>query len=259
MGARRLLPRVLGIAAAVLIAMACSSADGDAGRVCEPGAEIYCRCENLEEGSQFCKDDGTGYERCEPCFDDYDTDGDYGFPEDDGSPTPNRDAGRDGNSAGCGNGAVDPGESCDDGNDVADDGCDACVAGGNPLGGSVCPGVTVHLWDAPFTLIGSTQNASTAHTGLECNGETGSGSPDRVYSIVSHVSGMLHVRVESATFATALFVRPTCDDVFSQSGCTLTDQLETPVRADTPLALTVDGAGNNQRGDFTLRFEVTPD
>lgn len=257
----RLVNRLLLVALSVVIAVACSNTSGDGKEVCEPGAEVYCRCENLEEGSQFCKDDGTGYERCEPCFDDYEEDGDYGFPEDDGSPGPRRDASSDAASdapvTSCGNDSIDEGESCDDGNDVADDGCDACVAGGNPIGGSVCPGVTVHLWSAAFTLNGSSQNASTAHTGLECDGETGSASPDRVYTLVPHVSGTLRVAVESAGFATALYVRESCDDPLDQIACSLSDTLDVEVRADEPVYLTVDGKGGNQKGDYVLRLSIT--
>ncbi len=242
------------------LAVACSSAAGDAsGQECKPGAEVYCRCENLDEGSQFCKDDGSGFERCEPCFDDYELDGDYGFPEDDGSPPPRRDAGSDANATTCGNGVVEQGESCDDGNAVDDDGCARCVAGGNPLSGSVCPGVAVHLWDAPFTLVGSSADASTAHTGIECNGETGMNSPDRVYALVPHASGRIQVEVVSAAFATALYARSKCAEVSDQTqlACTLGTSFDIPnVTADKPVYLTVDGAGTNQKGDFTLKLTL---
>jgi len=249
----KLLLAALGIA----IVVACSSGGAEGSQTtCEPGAEIYCRCENLDEGSQLCKDDGSGYERCEPCFDDYDQDGDYGFPEDDGSPG-RRDAGPDAES-GCGNGVVDEGESCDDGNGVEGDGCDACVAGGNPLGGSVCPGVTVHLWTEPFQLRGSSQDASTAHTGIECNGVTGESSPDRVYGIVPHATGTLRITVESAAFETALYARTRCDDVGSQTACSLEDTLDLEVTANEPVYLTVDGNGPSQRGAFELRLALVP-
>lgn len=240
------------------IAMACSSGDASTNTICEPGAEVYCRCENLDEGSQFCRDDGSGFDRCEPCFDDFEEDGDYGFPEDDGSPPVRRDAGGDAAASICGNATVEPDETCDDGNDVADDGCDACVAGGNPIGGSVCPGVSVHVWSLPVVVAGSTQNASTAHVGLECEGETGEGSPDRVYTLVPHTSGTLRISIEDAAFATALYARSDCNDVSGQFACALTSSLELQVVAGESVYLTVDGAGINRKGDYTLRLTPVP-
>lgn len=250
----------------VAVAVACSSgnADDKSNETCEPGAEIYCRCENLDEGSQFCKDDGSGYERCEPCFDDYEEDGDYGFPEDDGSPPPPRDAGRDAadtRTDSCDNGTVDDGESCDDGNQVADDGCDRCVAGGNPLSGSVCPGVVVHLWGAPYQLAGSTSAASPAHTGIQCDGQTGGGSPDRVYALVPHAAGSIRVEVVSSSFETALYARTKCDEVSdaTQVACTLGTTFDIPnVTADKTVYLTVDGNGANKKGDYTLQLTLVP-
>ncbi len=245
----------------VVVAVACSSgnADGPGSQACKPGAEIYCRCENLDEGSQFCRDDGSGYDRCEPCFDDFEEDGDYGFPEDDGSPPPPRDAGRDTSTDRCKNGVVEDGESCDDGNDDPSDGCDRCVAGGNPLRGSVCPGVVVHLWAAPFTLAGSTQNASSAHTGIQCDGETGASSPDRVYALVAHAAGSIRVEVVSASFKTALYARTRCEEVTdgSQIACTLGSALDIPnVTANETVYLTVDGNGTNKKGDFALQLTL---
>ncbi len=250
----RLAPGLLAAAWSVLTAIACSSANAVEDKVCEAGKEYYCRCKNLDEGSQICRADGMGYDACEPCYDDYETDGDYGFPEDD------EDAGSDAKSdaprPGCGNRQVDPGESCDDGNSDPDDGCDRCVAGGNPRTGTACPGITVHLWDEPFEISGTTANAGNAHTGLECDGETGGNSPDRVYTLIPHRTGTLRIERVEADFNAVLYTRPTCDDPLSQTACSR-DQSAMTVTVDTaeePVVVTVDGAGTGAKGTYTLRF-----
>lgn len=246
-------PYLLTASLTVLAAIACSSENAADDKVCEPGKEYYCRCKNLEEGSQFCRADGMGYEACEPCYDDYETDGDYGFPEDDEDAG---DAKSDAPKPGCGNRQIDPGESCDDGNNNPDDGCDQCVAGGDPLTGTACPGVTVHLWDEPFEISGSSANAGNAHTGLECDGETGSGSPDRVYTLIPHRTGALRIERVSADFNAVLYTRSKCDDVLTQTACSR-DQTAMTVTIDTaekPVIVTVDGAGNDKKGAYTLRF-----
>ena len=250
--------------AATALAVACSSAPAAPDQACTPKSEAYCRCENLDEGSQICRDDGSGYEPCEPCSDEVPPD----FPpyrRPDASATndastsadADRDASQSPDSSTCGNGAVDDGESCDDGNDIADDGCDGCVAGGNPLDGSVCPGVVVHLWEAPYVLDGSTADASFAHTGIDCDGETGENSPDRVYALVPHHAGSIRVELLASNFDAALFGGTRCDEVDeeTQTACSLDGTMQLPnVEPDKPVYLTVDGAGASQKGTYTLRL-----
>ena len=62
MRARSFPYRLASAAALLVLALACSSEPAAEGNdVCEPGKEYYCRCKNLDEGSQFCRADGKGY------------------------------------------------------------------------------------------------------------------------------------------------------------------------------------------------------
>jgi cysteine-rich repeat protein len=83
----------------------------------------------------------------------------------------------------CGDGAVQPGEQCDDGNQVSLDGCSPACTIDAP---ETCPGALISLSPAGFkfsgSLIGKSQDLKTG-----CSG----GKPDLVYAVVPTASGTL--------------------------------------------------------------------
>jgi hypothetical protein len=56
----------LGIlAVAIGLVSACSSKAADtSGKLCTPGAYVYCRCEDRSEGTKLCHDDGAAFDDC---------------------------------------------------------------------------------------------------------------------------------------------------------------------------------------------------
>jgi cysteine-rich repeat protein len=128
--------------AAALLVAGCSE-DG-AASVCDPGATQFCACPGGVEGAQACSDDGTRWEACDcgGADADADVDGDAGADTDvDGGADADVEveADADADTGGetdadvdddegettpvCGNGIVETGEQCDDGNTVQADGC----------------------------------------------------------------------------------------------------------------------------------------
>jgi len=80
------------------LAAACSDGDTVDPNGCTPGEQSSCACPGGADGVQVCSSDGTSFGTCD-C----------------------------GGTNTCGNGALDLGEECDDGNTVTDDGCtNAC-------------------------------------------------------------------------------------------------------------------------------------
>src|SRR5688572_165874 len=56
----------LGFLAAVV--MACGQeSNAKAERICTPDAYVFCRCQDRQEGTKHCKEDGVSFEECLPC------------------------------------------------------------------------------------------------------------------------------------------------------------------------------------------------
>jgi len=113
----------LGLAA--LFAQACSGEPNtNPGGRCVPGATNACVCAGGLEGVQVCNATGDGYAPCDCGMTSGSGGNGGGGGMGGGTPTcvPGGSA-----DVACGNGMVDPGEECDDGNCVADDQCsDKC-------------------------------------------------------------------------------------------------------------------------------------
>ncbi len=259
---------------ALALVVACSAAPAAPKDECQPGDAYYCRCANREEGSRVCNDDGKTYGPCEPCLG-----GEPLPPEDASIPDPPRDAAGDGarpdagdgggdGGATCPNGTVDPGEECDDGNRTASDGCSAtCKLEGSSAAADKCPGMAVHVWNAPVVYTGSTTNpfVNDYTTTPSCGGATGSTTPDRVFAVTAHRSGTLRVTSSAASFDHMLYrsetcvptgnslVNQTCANAVSGNGG---ETLELQVTAGSTYHVVIDGAGVAQSGSFTLTWTI---
>src|SRR5512140_222485 len=53
----------------IALAGGCSAKPAADDRLCTPGAYVYCRCANRDEGTKLCKEDGKSFEACQPCPD----------------------------------------------------------------------------------------------------------------------------------------------------------------------------------------------
>jgi cysteine-rich repeat protein len=236
--------------------------------LCTAQQEVYCRCQNFDEGTKVCADDGQSFGPCLPC------DGDTQLPDpDSGSAVSvdsgDNDAGVEGDAADasspCGNAKIETGEACDDGNKVEDDGCNTmCLPqGGYPMKAGICPGMAIHLWGTtPLAFAGTTNLFPlTYRAKAACGGSTGTTGSDRVYAITPHTAGMLEAKTSNATFDQLLYARSDCATEASELGCANAvsgsggETLTFAVVSGTTYYLVVDGA-TNTTGNFTLTLTV---
>ena len=173
----------------------------------------------------------------------------------------------------CGDGVVDSGEACDDGNNNEDDGCSASCKNpnGNPASANTCPGQPVDLWTlgATITGAGSSMNADSANKGAwsapstSCSATGTNSSQDHLYAVTPHVTGTLTATVSPSSANLMLVARSTCDSATSQIACSnnaLSGGAETisvPVTSGTPVFLGVDGGSTtNNTGTYSISFTV---
>ena len=173
-----------------LLAFACSSASSATVKpLCKAGESSYCRCKDRAEGSKVCHADGEGFDACLPCetaSNPEDTSGTTYPPYDSGAPST------------CGNGSVEDGEECDDGNAVADDGCSsACrLEGADALSSRSCPGMPIHVGASTVEFLTTTVGApNTTSVKRPCDGSTttGSAAADRIFAVVAQKTGAMTV------------------------------------------------------------------
>jgi hypothetical protein len=112
------------------------SGDGDGNNGCTPGETQTCDCPGGDTGVQTCSSDGRAFSQCE-CG---------------GGGSGNGGAGGGGGNSACGNGALDPGEDCDDMGESADcnDNCTTSECGDgvvNVTAGETCD--TKNEFDCP--------------------------------------------------------------------------------------------------------------
>jgi cysteine-rich repeat protein len=253
-------------------------------KLCTPGAYVFCRCQDRQEGAKLCNETGDGFGKCEPCETDTNPEIDPGgtsssgsssgdpFPEDDAGPT------GDGSTSGgkCGDGIVQAGEDCDDRNTENGDGCDtSCkLAGNNPVATNNCPGLEVHVWGGAHkpTLTGSTTGSGDRGLKNTCPAtgagaaSTGKAAPDRVFKVVAHKTGSLKVTISDANYNVFLYavgdgacsgselVHVACMNGVNGNG---NETLSFPVDAGKQYHVFVDGAGAGFSGDPQGNFRVT--
>jgi cysteine-rich repeat protein len=218
----------------------------------EEGEPIDCQCSPGVSGTRYCQADGT----LNPCqCNGSETDG-GGTPE--GGLPPLKD---------CGNGMPDPGERCDDGNDVNNDACsNQCTVNVNAPGYGACGNEMVVFASKgeDFFLRGlSTRPYGRTHASpVGCKPGTYSGVPskDRVLKIVPSDTGDIFFTTANADFPHWLDVRTSCDKV--DSGVACSDAVTTNgsesvgimLKKAVPLYLWIDGE-NNTEGKLDLRIQ----
>lgn len=162
----------------------------------------------------------------------------------------------------CGNGKVEQGETCDDGNVVSGDGC-ASDCKREPSGpGDECPGISITMPTSSdggartTTITGSTSSLHPYYSGT-CGG---SSANDAVYTFVPDADGVLKVTL-SANFDSVLHARSACEDAKTELGCDDApgaaggEMLLMPLEKGKAVSLFVDGYGTAS-GDFTMSLEM---
>lgn len=240
---------------------------------CTPGNYVFCRCQNRDEGTKLCNDDGASFGRCEPC----ESPENPVLPDDPNNPPAPLDGGEDGPivSATCGDKIVQDGEDCDDGNTTEDDGCDSTckLSGTNPLGTRSCPGLDTHVWSKPVTYVGTTVGAPT-HGSLSpncksdgMNPTSGAAGSERIFNVTAHKTGIMTVTTTDVDYDCLLYVTESCPnnttDPITYLQCAHNtigvggETMGFPVTAGKSYSVFVDGAGiTKYAGVFRLTISI---
>ena len=181
--------------------------------------------------------------------------------------------------AACGNGIVDGGEECDDGNTTDDDGCSAVCKDEVAPESYTCDGKPVRLEGAtpdapgPRTLKfrGSTNVVTLPEAGVlptnkwNTTATCGSSSPDVVYQLTSDIDGWLTATVKG-TYNATLSVRASCDATATTAplACirevtgTAPKTLQVAIDKETPYYIVVDAYSAGTTGPFEVDLEIVP-
>jgi cysteine-rich repeat protein len=270
MGMRRLLPAA-GLLAFVLIACSDNWADSlgnQSSKLCVPNQTLVCQC-GLDKGSQLCRVDQTLTEcNCpsktttKPGDEKPGTTNKPGTNKnhDEAEPKPSP-------TARCGDGRVDVGEACDDGNEVDGDGCSTatdsqrgCEPDGSPASGDSCPGQEVILWKGvPVAFGGSTAGYKHDHASWCDEWTTG---PDRVYGVTPKADGVVTVDATIASgFKVVIAIRQgACTTAEREPLCEVKDGTPfkgvIPVKKDEPIFIFVEGRETGVAGAFSLELDL---
>jgi len=169
-----LFPMTIAIASAFGEGCASKADDTPSGRICTPGAYVYCRCKDFSDGTKLCSDDGKSFGECGPCL----GDGDTSPPPTDTEPPPT---------------------------DTEPPPTDT-----GPGASDTCPGKTVAV-DATSD-VNITEDTSTANG--DYVGETGAcavaTSKEHVYAVIPTGSGKLTIKMTgTGSMDPTLYVRDT--------------------------------------------------
>lgn len=243
-------------------------------KLCPPGGYVFCRCRDRQEGTKLCKDDGQSFGLCEPC-ETFDNPEDPLDPDDpDPYPQyPRPDAGDGGSTPGaCGNGIVETGEDCDDENAEETDGCDSnCrLAGATPSNSNSCPGLDVHVWGGAHkpslasTTVGSGNRSVAPNCTATSNPTTGINSPDRVFKVTAHKTGLMKVVTSDVNYNVFLWASEECKPsgnsfiaCVNESGSVGPEGMTFPVENGKSYHVFIDGSGLEKReGSFRVTFSI---
>jgi cysteine-rich repeat protein len=167
----------------------------------------------------------------------------------------------------CGNGALDGGETCDDGNLLPADGCDASCQR-EPLLGEACNDVRVvtlaDLGAGRFSAaLSATSNFYKSDISGKLNDACGNvNSGDVFFSVVAPATGVLTAKVTSAEYDVTLYAHAGCKltkDVLACADSTTDDgneALALPVTQGETTTIVVDG--ERDEGAFALELTLTP-
>lgn len=172
----------------------------------------------------------------------------------------------------CGDGEVNDGEACDDSNNVADDGCgaDCRNVNGNPDTAKTCPGQPVHVWGGVTTVTGAGTTVGFPNPwtepGSSCTvGANSNASPDHLYAVTAHKSGMMTVKTTGANYNVLLSARTTCADAATMATAMCANNVGSTAPFDETMTFSVvsgrtyyvgvSGAvGAN--GTYTVNFQI---
>lgn len=160
----------------------------------------------------------------------------------------------------CGNGVLDEGEACDDGNAASGDGCSATCKVEGAVG--ACPGAAIPLTSPSAskrvgTISGDTTASGSSFDSATCGGGNGK---DAVYIIKSDLPGRARVRLD-ATFDAYVALRSSCADPKTETACKAVPvgggrtELVFPVAANQATFVVVDGIAGKS-GAFTVDVEI---
>ncbi len=180
----------------------------------------------------------------------------------------------------CGDGKVDAGEACDDGNKVENDGCsNSCQqVNGDPASGTSCPGQPVHIWPGKVvTGTGSTTavgyGSTFSKTSTTCDLSTNTFlAPDHVYEVTAHAAGTLKVTLTPIenTFNVQLVARTICTDPNSQGPISAgrcanlgsagaAEVMSFKVTNGEKVSVAADGVlASSSKGSYTIKYELLP-
>jgi cysteine-rich repeat protein len=238
---------------------------------CTAGNYVFCRCQNREEGTKLCNEDGHSFGKCEPC----ETFENPAIPDDPNHPPPEVDGGdpdADTTPATCGDKIAQDGEDCDDGNKIEDDGCDSSckLSGTNPLATRSCPGLDTHVWSKPVTYVGTTAGSTqTGSLSPNCksdgmNPTSGAAGPDRVFKVTAHKTGQMTVTTTDVDYDCLLYVTESCTTTpITNLSCAHNtigvggETMTFPVTSGKSYSVFVDGAGiTKYQGVFRLTISI---
>lgn len=202
-------------------------------RICAPGTNVVCKCQNLQTGTKLCNDEGNGYST--PCSVN-------GSEECPGGELP------------------DPGSSSSSGRPSS-----SSSSGSTPGTPDACPGELVAVPPgAPIDLTNDTEGAADdARGSAAC--AAGDGAPDHVYRIVPSTRGDLKVEITSsaAGYAPLVYLRRGDCEAGAQVACAAAGagqgaDFTTKVVAGEPYWLVVDGAaGPDGAGAYKVKATLT--
>lgn len=235
---------------------ASSSATEGAGTSCEAGQSRRCQCD-LKLGTQTCAED-LKFGAC-TCDSQPSAPTNTGGPvvtPTPGNPTPPKSPGTTVVPDNCGNGRIDEGEACDDGNRRDGDGCSStCHPDGAPATAETCsPGQPVAVNKAMVTLVGSTR---TYAADIGVNGATG---PDRVYAVTAARAGALSVTLQQTNYTAVVYVSQfgSCspDETPSWMLTTAGESNSVPVYAGEVVKLIVAGVNSSDSGEYSVQVGI---